>query len=321
MPRCPLTYQKIVKAGEKYSAAGLKRLAPTLTGLSDLPFDQPSLQREAMQRAPKMSIQGVQLKLSAVLKIKAHEFKIVESKGQFILKPQSLYYPHLPENEDLTMKLAAHAGIEVPRHGLVYAEDQSLVYFIRRFDRLGRPSDKVPLEDFAQLAGESRDTKYNASMERVAELIEKYCVFPLLEKQKLLHRTLFNFLVGNEDMHLKNFSLITLEGVVKLSPAYDFLNSSIVLRDPEELALPLKGKKRGITRKILIEYFALERLKLTQSQVEASLHTLHESATEWPEIIATSFLPPPLKQRYLDLVSKRLKVVFAHKEEKSRFGN
>lgn len=222
------------------------------------------MRHEAVARAQKMSIQGVQLKLSALLSVTKQGFTVVDSGGRFILKPQSLYFPHLPENEDLTMKLAEISGIEVPVHGLVYARDQTLVYFIKRFDREGR-GRKVPLEDFAQLAGETRDTKYNASMERVVEIIEKFCTFPVIEKQRLLQRTLFNYLVGNEDMHLKSFSLITRQEVLQLAPAYDFLNSSVVMRNPEELALPLHGKKSKLTRNDFLTYFARQRLQLVDA--------------------------------------------------------
>src|SRR4030042_3559984 len=105
------------------------------------------------------------------------------------------------------MRLAAIAGLEVPLHGMVYARDGSLTYFIRRFDRVRRKG-KLATEDFAQLQGKSRDTKYDSSMEQVTRTIEEFCTFLLIEKAKLFRLTIFSFVVGNEDMHLKNFSLI-----------------------------------------------------------------------------------------------------------------
>jgi len=89
-------------------------------------------------------------------------------------------------------------------------------------------SVKLSVEDFAQLSGARRETKYDSSMEKVAAVIEQFCTFPALERVKLIERTLFSFLVGNEDMHLKNFSLITRNEKVELAPAYDFLNTTIV---------------------------------------------------------------------------------------------
>lgn len=200
------------------------------------------LREEALARVGKMSIQGVQPKLSAKLKIKNNCFEIVDQGGHFILKPQNEYYPELPENEALTMSLAAHIGIEIPAHGLVYSKDGSMTYFIKRFDRTGH--NKLAVEDFAQLSQHDRATKYNSSMEKVAKIIAQYCSFPKIEWVNLFKLTLFNFLIGNEDMHLKNFSLITRGPKVSLSPAYDLLNTTIAQRHAqEEIALPINGKK------------------------------------------------------------------------------
>jgi serine/threonine-protein kinase HipA len=253
MNRCPITYEP---CGELlYSEKGLKLLSPALKSLSLLNFSAEELRAEAMIRASKMSIQGVQPKLSAVLNIKQGRFDIVDKNGRFIMKPQHHIFPELPQNEDLTMRMASIAGIEVPLHGMVYSRDHSLTYFIRRFDRKGQ-KDKIAVEDFAQLAGLSRDTKYNYTMEKLVKLIDGFCTFPAVEKAKLFKRVVFSFLVGNEDMHLKNYSVITRNGKTELSPAYDLLNSSIVLKgDKEEIALPLKGKKSNLTSDILIGYF------------------------------------------------------------------
>ncbi|MCK9280084.1 MAG: HipA domain-containing protein [Melioribacteraceae bacterium] len=87
------------------------------------------------------------------------------------------------ENEDLTMKMGAAAGIEIPIHGMVYSKEGSLTYFIKRFDRFGR-GNKLAVEDFAQLAGKSRDTKYEYSMEKIVTLLDIFCTFPLLEIRK-----------------------------------------------------------------------------------------------------------------------------------------
>ena len=102
-----------------------------------------------------MSIQGVQPKLSAKLNVKDKVFDIVDRGGEYILKPQNNFYPELPENESLTMKLAELIGIEVPLSGMIYSSDGKFTYFIRRFDRYGR-NKKLSVEDFAQLAGKSR---------------------------------------------------------------------------------------------------------------------------------------------------------------------
>lgn len=202
--RCPITYESIT-SGEKYSKAGLKKLSRGLETLYDFPYDVEAQIKEAARRASKMSIQGVQPKLSVILNVRNKIFDVVDEGGEYIIKPPLPTYREVPENEDVSMRLAAAVGIDVPLHGLIYAKDQSLVYVIKRFDR--KKKQKVPTEDFAQLMEMNRETKYNASMEKVAQTCEQYCTFPLMDKERLFVRTLFSFLIGNEDMHIKNFPL------------------------------------------------------------------------------------------------------------------
>jgi serine/threonine-protein kinase HipA len=300
---CPITYQSC--DDKKYSDKGLKLLSRDLTQLKDLPLTQEEQLREAAIRADKMSIQGVQPKLSAKLNVKDGVFNIVDRGGEYILKPQNNFYPELPENESLTMKLAELIGIEVSLSGMIYSSDGKFTYFIKRFDRYGR-NKKLSLEDFAQLAGRSRETKYDYSMEKLVTLIDTFCTFPAIEKVKLFRLTVFNFLIGNEDMHLKNFSLITHDNKVELSPAYDLLNTTIVVpKSQEEIALPLAGKKRNLNAKILIDYFAKERLKLNDTIISQVLNKINTEISNWEKLITVSFLSNEMKEKYLELMKKR----------------
>jgi serine/threonine-protein kinase HipA len=307
MNTCPITYQP---CEGRYSQEGLNKLSRRLDDLGELPYSAAEQIREAAARAPKMSIQGVQPKLSARLNVRKREFEIVDTGGQYILKPQNPQFDQLPENEDLSMRLAAGAGIEVPLHGLVYSKDDVFTYFVKRFDRIGR-KEKLALEDFAQLLGRSRETKYDASMEKVADVIEKYCSFPAVEQIKLFRLTIVNFLLGNEDMHLKNFSLITREDRIELSPAYDIINSTIALANPqEELALPLMGKKSKLTGSILIDYFGRERLGLNDRSIAMVQSNIKSAFPLWEQLIARSFLDAEMKDKYSKLVAARKKRLF-----------
>lgn len=307
MNRCPITYQSIAEG--RYSTKGLKLLSPALKKLASLNYTAEELRTEAMQRASKMSVQGVQPKLSAVLNIKDGRFDVADKGGRYILKPPHPFFPELPQNEDLTMRLADCIGIEVPVHGLVYGKDELLTYFIKRFDRKGQ-KDKIAVEDFAQLAGLSRETKYNYSMEKLVKLIDETCTFPAIEKSRLFKRFLFNYLVGNEDMHLKNYSIIIRNGKVELSPAYDFLNSSIVLSgEIEEIALTLKGKKSNLNRTVLINYFGAERCGLTDKVIEKTLKTIQQTLPKWFDLIENSFLSDEMKEKYRSLLQRRIQIV------------
>jgi serine/threonine-protein kinase HipA len=304
---CPITY---LFCGEnRYSARGLKLLASGLKTLKILEYTAEEQRIEAYNRASKMSIQGVQPKLSAVLNIKDEKFELVDKGGKYILKPQHSLFYQMPENEDLTMRLAELIGLEIPIHGLIWSKDNSLTYFIKRFDRKGQ-NDKIPVEDFAQLAGLSRDTKYDYSMEKIVTLINMHCTFPAIENIKLFKLVLFSFLVGNEDMHLKNFSIINRDGKIALSPCYDLVNSTIEYkRQDEEIALPIKGKKKKLTQSILINYFGKERCELTAKSIENVLESISSSISEWNKLIDLSFLSSEMKTKYHDLLNVRLSIL------------
>lgn len=304
MKRCPITYEKI-NIQESYSKRGLYLLSPKLKNLSQLDLSADEQRQEAIDRVGKMSIQGVQKKLSANLKIKDEHFDIVDKNGHYILKPQSDIYQELPENEAITMTLAKTIGLEVPVHGLVYSKDNSMTYFIKRFDRVGH-NKKLALEDFAQLSGEDRHTKYKSSMEKVIAIIEQFTTFPKIELVKLFKLTLFNFLVGNEDMHLKNFSLITRGQKISISPVYDLLNSTIAQKNTkEEIALPIKGKKNNLTKSDLLKYFAIEKLKLNQNTIDDIIQEFSQMIPEWKKLIELSFLSQQMQTKYLQLLNER----------------
>lgn len=300
MNRCPITYEL---CNGQYSQKGLKLLSRSLNHLNLFPYSSKEQVTIAQQMASKLSIQGVQPKLSVSLSVKEANFVIVSRSGKFIIKPPHQQYDEVPQNEDLTMRLAKIVDIEVPLHGMIYNIDGSLSYFIKRFDRT--KGKKIAVEDFSQLLGYSRDTKYESSMEQVTSVLEKHCSFPLLEKTKLFRLVIFNFLVGNEDSHLKNFSLIESHHEVRLSPAYDLLNTTILLKAKEEIALPIAGRKTKLTRENLIDYFGIERLKLPESIINSELLRFAKALPKWDKLISDSFLSSEMQDKYKQLIKKR----------------
>ena len=300
MNRCPITYE--LCGNNKYSEKGLRMIAPKLTHLNDLPYTAAELRQEAANRAKKLSIQGVQPKLSATISVVEQEFKIVDQFGTYIIKPQNDLFPELPQNEDVTMRMAKVFGLDVPFHGMLYAKDGSLSYFIKRFDRYGK-GKKLATEDFAQLTGNTRDTKYRFTMEKLVPVIDEFCSFPAIEKADFFKRILFCYVTGNEDMHLKNFSLITKNGKTTLTPIYDFLNSSIAIKNPEEeIALTLKGKKSNLKATDFIDYYAKERLQLNEKTVITILEQMQKATPKWKVLLEISFLSDEMKEKYLGLL-------------------
>lgn len=306
MNRCPIRYEFC--GMDKYSEKGLRMIAPKLTYLNDLPYTAVELRQEAANRAKKLSIQGVQPKLSAAISIVDQEFKIVDQFATYIIKPQNDLFPQLPENEDVTMRMAKVFGLEVPFHGMLYGKDGSLSYFIKRFDRYGKGS-KYATEDFAQLTGNSRDTKYHFKMEKLIPVLDEYCSFPAIEKADFFKRILFCYLTGNEDMHLKNFSLITKNGKTTLAPIYDFLNTTIAIKTPEEeIALTLKGKKSNLKAADFVDYFAQERLQLNEKTISTILLQMKKATPKWKELLEICFLNNEMKDKYLELLESRIKL-------------
>lgn len=308
--RCPITYEPLAEGEAIYSASGLRRLSPHLTRLEPLAFTADELVREAAQRSEKMSIGGVQPKVSAVLRPSEGRFELVDTGGRYLLKPDNPLFPEVPANEDVTMRMAAAAGIATPLHGLLYTRDGGLCYFIRRFDRIGR-GRKLAVEDFAQLLRLERETKYDASMERVAKVVEDFCTFPLPQKQELFRRTIVVFLTGNEDHHVKNFSILTSpKGLRELTPAYDMVCSTIALGRPrEELGLPLRGKKARLRREDLVDYYGGERLGLRKPAIDRVLDEVSAAQPVWDDLLARSFLSESMKERFADVLTGRRAVL------------
>ena len=194
------------------------------------------------------TLTGVQPKLS--LHLTGHKncqkLTIVGLWGDYIFKPQSERFAFLPENEDLTMHLAQAAKIKTVPHSLVRMKDGSLGYITRRIDRSPN-GEKIPMEDLCQLSERQTEHKYKSSYEQIAKTIRKHSSSPQMDVTDFLEVVYFSWLTGNNDMHLKNFSLYQPSEDVRLTPAYDMLNVAIANpADDEELALTLNGKKKKL---------------------------------------------------------------------------
>lgn len=301
---CSISWEEIDLHAEHH-AKGLKKLSPKLSKLKPLAFDAEELRKEAAIRSDKMSIQGVQPKISAVLDIKNARFDLVDCYGRYILKPPHLLYQEVPENESLSMSLGQALGFETPLHGLIKNKDQSHTYFVKRFDRYAQKS-KYHQEDFAQLSMKNRDTKYDSSMEKVVDVIDRYCTFPAIERLELFKRVIFSFLIGNEDMHLKNHSVMIKKNIVKLSPIYDMLNTTnIISSAKEELALPIRGRKRKLSSEDMLSYFGEQRCRLKPHLIEAFLSHIRATLPRWEWMVQHSHLSAENKHKYLELIYER----------------
>ena len=197
----------------------------------------------AYQVAGKLSISGVQPKLS--VRIKEGRLESVFTGGTHILKPPVPQWEEIPENENLCMCLAECAGLQIPPHGLLRDSAGIAVYLIRRFDRAD--GTRLHTEDFCQASGTPTDGKYRRSAEFCGKLIGGTVGFPDLEIRRFLERIMFNFLVGNGDAHLKNYSFIYgRRGNASLSPCYDLVSSALVLPGEDQSAITINGKHNNL---------------------------------------------------------------------------
>lgn len=259
------------------------------------------------------SVTGVQAKLSLnIEKINKKNipdrFTIVGLWGEYILKPPTKQYKNLPELEDLTIKLAEISKLKTVKHSLIRLKDGNLAYITKRMDR--NKNNKIHLEDMCQLSDKLTENKYIGSYEQIAKIIQKYSLNPFLDTLNFFELIFFCFLTGNSDMHLKNFSLITRENKVELSPAYDLLNTTIVVpRTQEEIALPIAGKKRNLSARVLIDYFGKERMKLNETIISQVINKIIAELSNWEELISLSFLSDDMKDKYLEILGKRRSII------------
>ncbi|MBQ4386123.1 MAG: HipA domain-containing protein [Prevotella sp.] len=252
------------------------------------------------------SLTGVQPKLS--LNLSKHEgcsrLTIVGLWGDYIFKPQTESHAQLPENEDLTMHLAEAAKISVVPHSLIRLADGRLGYITKRIDRTPT-GEKIDMEDMCQLTLHPTEYKYKGSYEQMAKTITLYSSIPKLDLTNFMQLLLFCFVTGNNDMHLKNFSLYRPSEGYQLTPAYDLLNIAIANpKDKEELALPISGRKTKIHRDDFLS--AAKTMGLDESVVLRLIAGLHKAVPKWVFLIRNSFLSDDLKNMYEELIVSRL---------------
>lgn len=309
MCKCLYCYKEL-EEGQKDFHPGCAR---KFFGTSDAPLleyrreELDALAAQVIQA--QTSLTGVQPKLS--LNLHKHEgsnrLTIVGLWGDFIFKPQTDAYLELPENEDLTMHMAEAARIKVVPHSLIRLADGSLGYITRRIDRT-KKGEKIDMEDMCQLTLHPTEYKYKSSCEQIAKAIAAYSSTPRLDLVNFMQVLLFSFVTGNNDMHLKNFSLYRPKALYQLSPAYDLLNVAIANpKDKEEMALSINGKKARIKLADFLK--SSDTMGIEQRVTLGLIDGLRNAMPAWIDLINDSFLSDEMKQNYLDLISRRMDVL------------
>lgn len=312
-----------------YKSTALKSLFDNAAVSPHLPFSRSEFFQSSRQYSQGMSISGVQQKLS--LKENAQrQLEPTSEGGEYILKPSPEAYPHAAENEHTAMQLGKLLGINTAQCGLVDFAGGEFAYLTRRFDRT-KGSGKLHQEDLMQCFNLPGENKYSKTYEEAGKLIHQVTGGKQAPVLDFVRRVIFAYLIGNDDLHLKNISVQRLPNNTslyydKLSPNYDCLfcdafNVEGSTSELGQLALgllldPDDGDEAFTAAHDLYGYYTgydfLElgmRLNLPSKPVQKFLDSLQVKESEIFELIQRSYMPKLMKNRALSLTKDRLKAL------------
>jgi serine/threonine-protein kinase HipA len=311
MAKCLYCYKALDKDEVDYHSKCTKAFFGTKQA-PKLPYQLSEMEKLAKEAAElSVTIPGVQPKLSLgwiKSKLKdGHQGRLTimdALEGQYILKPQNIDYPEMPENEHLSMKLANLFKIDIVPVNMIRLASGELCFITKRIDR-NPDGTKNHMIDFLQIL--ELEDKYKGNMETVGKTIGELSVNTLFDKLRFFESTVFNYVIGNNDMHLKNYSMFLSEQGWILAPFYDLLNVKLILpKDKEDFALMLGGKKKNFKK----GYFDSlgEVLKLNEKQINSVYKRLEKWLPKAIDLINDSFLDEERKSNYEELVRERVKV-------------
>lgn len=282
--------------------------------LPEMDITEKTLELIAAESTNKgFTVPGVQKKMSLHLTTDGvrPRLTLVNYPMGYILKPQTDQYQALPEAEFLVMQMAGLTGIPTVPYALLHTAG-GFAYITKRIDRC-LPEQKngtlqmLAMEDFCQLDLRLTEDKYRGSYERCAKIIAKYSQSVGLDLSELFLRVVFSFVVGNSDMHLKNFSVIETaagNGVYRLSAAYDMLPVNVIVpEDSEQMALTVNGKKRNLHRNDFLKF--AESIALPRPAAERMLNMVISMLPRYQMMCESSYLPDEMKERFAALLNER----------------
>ncbi len=314
-----------LRDGVFYSSAARKKLWNGKNISPFLDFDRPDFAQFRREHSSRFSISGIQDKIS--LRLEKNRLVPTAEEGEFILKPiPNLdgipFLADIPANEHVTMQMASQLfRLPTAANGVLFFSDKTPAYVTRRFDWKSLCEEKFHQEDFCQLSERSEERggshyKYDSSYEEVGELLYRFCPAAAVEVLKLFRLILFNYLIGNGDAHLKNFSLLeNSDGDMLLSPAYDLLNTT--LHFPNESRTALDFFKTFETPSFssngfyaVADFLELaNRLGLPKKQTQQSILEFGNSYAAVDLFIKHSLLSEKAQKNYLDIVADRIKAI------------
>lgn len=280
------------------------------TYFPEIELNEKTLQNIADTNVKKgLTVTGYQKKISLGFANKQNKkLTILDYPTGFIIKPQVKEFSCMPESEYLVMQMAKHTGIRTVPFSLIKSKS-NYVYITKRIDR--DKNHMLAMEDFCQLNGRLTEDKYKGSYEQCAKIITRYSSRVGLDLSELYLRLVFCFVVGNSDMHLKNFSLIEEKensNSYVLSDAYDLLPVQILLTsDIEDTALTLNGKKRNLTKNDFLKF--AENIGLSFLAAKKIINLVVSLEEEYISMIENSYLSNKLKKSFKNILISRIKIL------------
>lgn len=302
---------------EEVESGWHKKCVKAFFGSSMLPLldiSEETLKRLADESTNKgFTVPGVQKKLSLHLtEGTSPRLTLDNYPTGYILKPQTEEYETLPEAEYLVMQMAKLVGIKTVPFALIKMNGQGeLAYITKRIDRVNADGkmQMLAMEDFCQLEERLTEDKYKGSYERCAKVINRYSSMAKFDLTELYLRMVFSFVIGNSDMHLKNFSMIEKaegSGEYVLSAAYDLLPvNAIMPEDKEEFALTMCKKKRKINRKDFLSF--AEEIGIEKISAEKMLAKVIKEKENFLAMCDESYLSETMKTKLKGLILIRIK--------------
>ncbi|MEO6832955.1 MAG: HipA domain-containing protein [Chitinophagaceae bacterium] len=317
LTHCPGT---LTEGFSTYSPRFLRRMFGGKRVSHILPYYSPQKDEEVaelfLQNRKRISISGVQEKLSLVLEKGVLRLTKEGEEGTYILKPipsDLKKVTQLPANEHLTMQIATQVyGLNTAEAGMIFFKDGTPAYITKRFD-VRQDGGKYGKDDFASLAGKTKDNagpdfKYAYNYEDAGLLLQKFAPAWRVEIEKYFALVVFNYLFANGDAHLKNFALLESDsGDYRLSPAYDLVNTRLHVDDSD---FALSGglfadgyqsegfKISGHSGKEDFMKFA-RRIGVLEKRAEKLLQPFMERQVKVESLIGRSYLDVGSKRGYL----------------------
>ena len=322
MTYCKISLKTVPKASKyrDYQDAAFKSLFGSLKVNPVLELSRTAFQQASVRHTTGLSISGMQQKLSMAI-TENHQLDLVTRNGQYILKPSPEEFPNAAENEHTAMLTGQLLGIRTAGCGLISFADGELAYITRRFDRPDN-AIKIHQEDLVQGFDMPSDRKYDRSYEAAGALIGAMTGGKQTVVLEYIHRIMHAYLVGNDDMHLKNISLQKLPNNTtalydQLTPNYDCLFAGAFENRNEVGFLALDLLDDGFSNQYQHHGFytgcdfieLANRLNIPDKPIQSFVKNTERKLPQIIETIRHSYMPDEQKTSAEEIVIDRLRAL------------